>query len=174
VPEKSVGHGARIFILGFSWTASSLLEEISRNDSSLLEDLVVVDFNPTVISELKRRKVPVIYGDITQRDTLLHAGIESAEVIICTIPNTLLKGATNLRLLNQIRRLNPAANVIMHAEWLSDVTKLYSNGADYVSLPRLTEAQELFKVIETARGKKIVEKRQEQELQLASRNEVIS
>jgi Trk K+ transport system NAD-binding subunit len=174
VPEKSVGHGARIFILGFSWTASSLLEEISRNDSSLLEDLVVVDFNPTVISELKRRKVPVIYGDITQRDTLLHAGIESAEVIICTIPNTLLKGATNLRLLNQIRRLNPAANVIMHAEWLSDVTKLYANGADYVSLPRLTEAQELFKVIETARGKKIVEKRQEQELQLASRNEVIS
>jgi Kef-type K+ transport system membrane component KefB/Trk K+ transport system NAD-binding subunit len=174
VPEKSVGHGAKIFILGFSWTASSLLEEISRNDSSLLEDLVVVDFNPTVISELKRRKVPVIYGDITQRDTLLHAGIESAEVIICTIPNTLLKGATNLRLLNQIRRLNPAANVIMHAEWLSDVTKLYANGADYVSLPRLTEAQELFKVIETARGKKIVEKRQEQELQLASRNEVIS
>lgn len=169
----NAGHGARIFILGFSWTASSLLEEIQRHNPALMHELQIMDFNPTVIAELKRRKIPVIYGDITQRDTLLHAGIGVAEVVVCTIPNTLLKGATNLRLLKQVRQLNPSANVIVHAEWISDAAKLYAAGASYVSLPRLAEAQELCGVIVAARDRDIESKRRNQEFELAGRNEVI-
>jgi len=81
----------RIFLLGFFRTASSLLEEITRQRPNLLEELAVVDFNPEVYRDLQRRGVRVIYGDISQRDTLLHAGVDKAEILVCTLPNSLLK-----------------------------------------------------------------------------------
>src|ERR1017187_3930471 len=96
---KKAAHGKRIFILGFCWTASSLLEEITRQKPTLLQEIQVVDFNPHVIEQLRRRGVPVVYGDISQRDVLLHAGVINAQIIICTLPDILLKGASNLKLL---------------------------------------------------------------------------
>src|SRR5450432_1574211 len=38
----------RICLLGFSWTASSLIEEIQREQPALLSEIIVVDFNPVV------------------------------------------------------------------------------------------------------------------------------
>jgi Kef-type K+ transport system membrane component KefB len=163
----------RIFLLGFFWTASSLLEEISRHAPHLLGDILVIDFNPNVNTELRHRRIPVVYGDITQRDTLLHAGISHAELIVCSLPNSILRGATNLKLLQQLRELNPTAKIIMHAELFADVPKLYAAGADYVSVPRLIEAQELRRVIEAALAGLILQKREELDNELQKRKEVI-
>jgi hypothetical protein len=163
----------RIFLLGFSWTASSLLEEITRNTPDLLEQLAVVDFNPLVNERLRKRGILVIYGDISQRDTLIHAGVGSAEVIVCTLPNTVLKGASNLRLLQQLREINPAARIIMHAELISDIPKLYQAGASFVSVPRVIEAAELCEVVQAAQHDLLDAKRAELDSKLAERNEVI-
>lgn len=163
----------RIFLLGFSWTASSLLEEITRNAPDLLDQLAILDFNPLVNEELRRRQVNVIYGDIAQRDTLLHAGVDHAEIIVCTLPNTVLKGSTNLRLLQHVREINPTARIISHAELFEEVPKLYAAGANYVSLPRITEAVDLCEVIQAARKNLLDEKRAEQDHELANRKEVI-
>ncbi|MBC8002381.1 MAG: cation:proton antiporter, partial [Opitutaceae bacterium] len=166
-------HGARVVLLGFSWTASSLLEEIIRKDQPLLKDLAVIDFNPVVHERLKARGVRAIYGDITQHDTLIHAGVSEAEIIICTLPNTVLKGMTNLRLLQMLRQINPTAHVITHAELFTDVPKLYAAGASYVSVPRLIEAIELFEVLRAARIRMIDEKTGASQDELHNRNEVI-
>ena len=165
--------GARVFLLGFSWTASSLLEEIIRKDQPLLNDLAVIDFNPVVHDKLKARGVRAIYGDITQRDTLIHAGVPEAEIIICTLPNTVLKGMTNLRLLQMLRQINPTAHVISHAELFTDVPRLYAAGASYVSVPRLIEAIELFEVLRAARNRMIDEKTGASQDELHDRDEVI-
>jgi len=115
----------------------------------------------------------VVYGDITQRDTLLHAGIGNAEVIVCSLSNSILRGATNLKLLQQLRELNPSAKIIMHAELFPDIEKLYAAGADYVSVPRLIEAQELRRVLEAALSGLIQQKREELDTELQRRKEVI-
>jgi voltage-gated potassium channel Kch len=135
--------------------------------------VVVVDFNPNVHRELKARGITVLYGDITQRDTLLHAGVAGAEIIVCSLSNTVLKGSNNLRLLQQLRELNKKARIIMHAELFADVPKLYAAGADYVSVPRLIEAQELCEVLAAVREGRLAEKRGELDLELANRQEVI-
>ena len=169
-PDK---RSKRICLLGFSWTASSLVEEISRDQSVLLSDLVVVDFNPQVYERLRKRGVQVVYGDITQRDVLLHAGVGGCEIIICSLPNMVLKGADNLKILRQLRELNPAAQIVVHAELLSDIPILYATGANYVTAPRLLEAADLLRAIEAAGKKMLDQKRIEQEEQLAGRDEVI-
>jgi Kef-type K+ transport system membrane component KefB len=169
------GHhsGAKIVLLGFSWTASSLLEEMVRKQPDMLEDLLVIDFNPVVHRELKKRKVRAIYGDISQRDTLLHAGVQDAQIIVCTLPNMVMKGITNLKLVRQLREINPTASLVVHSELFGDVPDLYAAGATYVSLPRLTEAASVLDVIEAARQNLLDEKRLQQQREMENRREVI-
>jgi hypothetical protein len=163
----------RICLLGFYWTASSLLAEIERNRPDLLPEICVIDFNPVVHEQLKARKVHTVYGDITARDVLHHAGASHAEIIICSLPNMVLKGADNLKILRQLRELNPKAQIIVHAESLPDVPKLYAAGASYVTAPRLLEAADLLHVLEAAEKNALDHKRSEQEMLLKERREVI-
>ena len=174
VPADGIGEKPkRICLLGFSWTASSLLEEISRERSDLLEQTVIVDFNPNVYEKLRQRGVRVVYGDITQRDVLHHAGVAECEIIICSLPNMVLKGADNLKILRQLRELNPEAKIIVHAELLADIPVLYAAGASFVIAPRLLEAADLLHAIEAAEKNLLDQKRGEQLKQLEGRNEVI-
>jgi len=163
----------RICLLGFSWTASSLLEEISRERPDLVAEIVVIDFNPVVHEKLKARHVHAVYGDITARDVLHHAGASHAEIIICSLPNMVLKGADNLKILRQLRELNPAGKIIVHAELLSDIPMLYAAGASYVTAPRLIEALDLLSAVEAAEKNLFEEKRGEQLKRLKDRVEVI-
>lgn len=171
--ETSAHAPASVYLLGFSWTASSLLEEMTRHAPELLPRLAVIDFNPLVNRELRRRGMRIIYGDITQRDTLLHAGIAHAEVLVCTLPNTVLKGSNNLRLARELRAINPTARLIMHAEKLQDVATLYAAGVDYVSVPRLVEADRLREVLCAACDNRLAEARAELDKALRERKEVI-
>lgn len=171
--QKTHEKEKRICLLGFSWTASSLLEEITRERSDLLEEIVVIDFNPVVHEKLKKRNVRAIYGDITSRDVLHHAGASHAEVIVCSLPNIVLKGADNLKMLRLVRDLNPSAKIVVHAELLSDVPALYAAGASYVTAPRLLEAADLLQVIEAAEKDLLEQKHADQINKLEGRNEVI-
>jgi len=176
-PGRSVlvdqGRRSRMFLLGFSWAASSILEEIARRRPSLLPEIGVVDFNPLAHERLRRRGIHAIYGDISQRDTLLHAGVAQADLLICSLPNTMLKGTTNLKVVQQLRDLNPSAQIVVHAEKLTDVPLLYSAGASYVSAPRLLEATEMIEVLEAAENGLLPDLRKRQAEQLAGRHETL-
>jgi Kef-type K+ transport system membrane component KefB len=172
--EPGHGHGKSILVLGFFRTASSMLEEIVRGKKqSLLKELAVVDFNPVVFQSLRARGITVIYGDISQRETLMHAGIVHAKIILCTIPNALLKGTTNERFVRQLRELNPTAKIIVTADVLSEAPALYEAGANYLSLPRLDEAIDLCDALEAATGGLLEEKRAKVDALLANRSEVL-
>lgn len=162
-----------ICLLGFSWTASSLVEEINHGRPDLLEELVVVDFNPNVYEKLRLRGVHVVYGDITQRDVLEHAGVGECDIIICSLSNMVLKGGDNLKVLRQVRSLNFPAKIVVHAERLSEIPALYAAGADFVTAPRLLEAADLLRALEAAEKNLLDQKRAEQLKQLEGRNEVI-
>jgi voltage-gated potassium channel Kch len=169
------GHGEprRIVILGFFRAASALLSEIERRNESLLDQIAVVDFNPVVFRTLTARGVPATYGDISNVDTLLHAGVGSAEIIILSVPDSLLKGANNIRLVRHVRSLNPTAKIISTADLLADVEDQYAAGADYVTVTRLTDAHELFAAIEAADNGLLADKRAESDALLSERREVL-
>lgn len=169
------GHGEtnRIVILGFFRAASALLSQIERQNQSLLEQITVIDFNPNAFRILNERGVHVIYGDISNVDTLVHAGIGKAEIVILSVPDSLLVGANNEKLVRHVRALNPAARIVATADLLGNVGDLYAAGADYVTVTRLTDAGELFSVIEAADAGLLDDKRAEMDAQLAERNEVL-
>ncbi|WP_439357684.1 cation:proton antiporter [Bradyrhizobium sp. DASA03007] len=169
------GHGEarRIVILGFFRAASALLAEIERQAPVLLEQITVVDFNPNVYQTLLSRGLHVIYGDISNVDTLLHAGVGKSEMIILSVPDSLLKGATNEKLVRHVRALNPTALIVATADLLADVGELYEAGASYVTVTRLSDAHELFTVIEAAQAGLLADKRAELDQRLGERREVL-
>jgi Kef-type K+ transport system membrane component KefB len=169
------GHGEarRIVILGFFRAASALLAQIERQAPVLLEQITVVDFNPNVYQTLLSRGLHVIYGDISSADTLLHAGVGKSELIILSVPDSLLKGASNEKLVRHVRALNPKAKIIATADLLSDVGELYAAGASYVTVTRLSDAHELFTVIEAAQAGLLEDKRAELDVRLSERREVL-
>ncbi|WP_035615981.1 cation:proton antiporter [Haloferula sp. BvORR071] len=170
------GHGEEapdVFILGFCWTASSLLEEITREKPTLLPRLMVVDFNPETANKLRDRDIQVMYGDISRPDVLEHAGISHAKVIICSLGDGVLRGSTNRKMLLQLRALNPDAEVVVHADKISDVHALYADGASYVITPRLLEAGDLLGLLDAIDKDLTGQKRGEQLARLEERREVI-
>lgn len=164
---------ARILLVGFFRTASSLLEELRRDNEPLLNELAVIDFNPKVHACLKERGIRVIYGDVSQPETLHHAGVSKAEILVCSIPDSLLKGTTNSRLVRNLRDLNATATIIAVADVLEDVPGLYDAGANYVSVARLQEARDLHEVIKAAQSNLLEEKRQQIDCLLSDRREVL-
>ncbi|MCS3447553.1 MULTISPECIES: cation:proton antiporter [Bradyrhizobium] len=169
------GHGEirRIVILGFFRAASALISQIERQNQSLLEQISVIDFNPLVFRTLSDRGMHVIYGDISNVDTLVHAGIGKAEIIILSVPDFLLVGADNEKLVRHVRALNPTARIVATADLLTGVDDLYSAGADYVTVTRLSDAGELYSVIEAADAGLLDDKRAELDVQLSDRREVL-
>ena len=173
--EHGAGHGAtrRIVILGFFRTASALLSQIERQNKELLDHISVIDFNPNVYRTLAARGQHVVYGDISNVDTLVHAGVGNAEIIILSVPDSLLKGANNEKLVRHVRSINPTAKIISTADLLSDVGDIYAAGADYVTVTRVSDAHALYDVIEAVDQGLLEAKRADMDERLAERREVL-
>lgn len=178
--EAAAGHGGkRIVFLGFFREASSILHEfelyrMEGRRHSLLDDVLVIDFNPMVHAELQRRGIACVYGDIAHMDTLHHANIHSAELIISTIPDAILKGTNNARVLRQVRSLCPHAKVMGTAESIPKALQLYQQGADYVFLPRLHSAKQMAELIEEGLRDGFHALRDQHIAELRQRNEVLA
>src|SRR6187399_1427035 len=171
--EHGGGHGEarRVVILGFFRAASALLSEIERRTPLALDQITVIDFNPVVFQTLTDRGMHVVYGDISNVDTLVHAGVGKSVLIILSIPDSLLKGADNEKLVRHVRSLNPTAKIVATADMLHDVDDLYAAGADYVTVTRLSDAHELYTVIEAVQADLLEDKRTEMDTLLAERKE---
>jgi len=146
--------GNSIVFLGCFREASSILHEMElqskeADGDGVLEQILVIDFNPLVLQELKRRRIKCLYGDVAHMDTH-HAQIHSAKIVACTISDAILRGTTNLRLLRQARRLCPQAQIVAAADNISSAVELYEQGADFVYIARLHSARHMAELIARA------------------------
>lgn len=138
-----------IALLGFYRTASSLLSEVMSFEGGgsdhipMKDKLVVIDFNPEIHESLKGLGVKVLYGDISHLDTLHHAGIHNVKVVISTIPDSILVGTNNLKIIKHIKDICPHAKIIVTSESVGRAMKMYAEGADYVFLPRILAAKDI-------------------------------
>lgn len=149
--KRSGGH--LIVILGFFRIASAFLDDVTRTRPDLLPQIKVIDFNPMVKQCLDERGVTCIYGDISHLDTLHHAGIHDAEIVLSTIPDPMLKGTSNKRIIAGIRDICPRAKIFLTSEMPSQTLALYEAGADYVIQPSKCAGTAVYYAVEaTLRG----------------------
>jgi hypothetical protein len=146
---------------------------LERRNSALLEQVLVLDLNPNVYRALQERGVRVQYNDISNADSLVHAGIADAEIVISSVPDSLLKGTTNEKLVRQVRTVNPTTKIIATAEEFAEMQMLYAAGADYVTIARIDQANELIDVVTAAEAGLLDELRAKLDAQLRDRQEIL-
>ena len=146
-------------LLGFHRTASSLLYEIGIKHADLLPVTLVVDFNVNIHARISALGVAVRYGDLCNVETLHHTGVDKARVVVCTIPDDVLKGTSNRKIVRNVRHVNPDAVIIANAIELSESRALYEAGADYVFLQRVETARAVESAVEKALCGEIAEHR---------------
>jgi Kef-type K+ transport system membrane component KefB len=142
-------HRAEVVLLGFYREGSSLLHELlARHPEQVKKHFLVVDFNPEAHKALTELGVPCKYADLGHVDTLRHLEIEDAKVLICTIPDHILKGISNLKLLRAMKSMAPNAQVVVTAETFDSAREMYKEGADYVFIPRLLAGEYLADLVD--------------------------
>jgi Kef-type K+ transport system membrane component KefB len=167
-----------VVLLGFFTEASALVHEYEMgetpNAQRMLERLLVIDFNPVVHAELLRRGIACRYGDVASMNTLHHAGVHAAKLVVSTIPDAILKGTDNLRLLRLARRLWPKAKVIVTASGPASALALYDAGADFVFVSRLHSAMQMASILEQALDDDFEQVRDAHIAQIRRRREVLA
>lgn len=172
--EEHEEHPKEIALLGFFRVASSFIAEVETLKPTWKDKLVVVDFNPVVFTNLKSRGVKVVYGDISNMQTLIHAGLEEAKVVVSTITDDILVGTDNRRLLTQIRSLCPQARIVVTAGDPSRALELYTAGADYVLRPNLLAARHLLEVLDRLLREDIAAVRKAEMEKLSQTREILA
>jgi Kef-type K+ transport system membrane component KefB len=178
-PARKEARDETVVFLGFFRDASSILFELENSGSAvegqvLLDKVLVIDFNPKVMAELRRRGISSVYGDIAHADTLRHAGIEDAELVVCSITDDVLRGTSNLRMLRNVRATCPKAKVMLTTEHIPQALELYAAGADFVYIPRLHSASEIARILTDGLSRGFESARAAEVERLSYRKEVLA
>ena len=165
------GHdgGRDLFLLGVSREGLAFVQHLERSAPTMKRRIVAIDFNPEMLERLEAHGVEHHYGDISNAETLRHAGIERAAVVVSGISDWFLKGTSNLQLLQQVRAMAPTARVVVTADSLEVAERLYAEGADYVLVPPALAAEHLYLILRDRSPNALARARRVQALELFPR-----
>jgi hypothetical protein len=168
-----------VILLGFFRDTSSILYEFEHEGDAkeardFCDKILVIDFNPTVMRELRRRGIKCIYGDIAHADTLRHAGIEHAKLVVSTITDDVLRGTDNMRLLKNVKAHAPEALVVLTTDHIPQALHFYRDGADFVFIPRLYSAAACARILRKGLDDGFLEVRTQAIGHLSKRQEVLA
>ncbi|HEY1421744.1 MAG TPA: cation:proton antiporter [Candidatus Dormibacteraeota bacterium] len=168
-----------VIFLGFFRDTSSILYEFEHEGPvaearEFLNKILVIDFNPTVMRELSRRDIKCIYGDIAHMDTLRHAGIEHAELVVSSITDDVLRGTNNIKLMKNVRGNAPKARIVLTTDHIPQALEFYRAGADFVFIPRLYSAAACARILRKGLAGSFEEFRTQAIDHLSQRQEVLA
>ncbi len=124
LPHDLANH---IVVFGYYPTINKVLRLLKAQH----ETIVVVDYNPANIPEIKAQGAHYIYGDMRDEDILQEAKIQQARMIISIVPYP----ESNLSLLQYVKHFHIKADTVVIARYLDDIKKFYAAGATYVLNP---------------------------------------
>lgn len=126
--EREIGKIKNHYIVcGYGRMGRIICRELIQNK----KDIVVIESNESARQDLEDDGMLYIIGDVTDEDTLLHAGIQRARSIIAAVKTD----ADNLYLTITARQLNPAIYIVSRAAEEGAEKKLLRAGANQVVSP---------------------------------------
>lgn len=124
-------------ICGYGSVGSRLATVLERRKFPCL----VIDLDPRVISRLRTRGIPCIYGDASNPEILAHAQLRKARVLICTFPDFI---AVELTTRNALR-INPKLDIVAGVRRDADAELLKGIGVAEVVRPRFEGSLEIIR-----------------------------
>lgn len=118
---------SEVILFGHNRVGSVLLPVLKK-----LGEVVVVDFDPTVVEKLAGEGERVVYGDMADVEIYDRLGMAGANLVVSTVDDRL----DNLQLLSEARNKGRRGLVVVvTAADRYDARLMYEAGADYVLIP---------------------------------------
>lgn len=137
-PEIEGGKRLRrhVIVVGFGVNGRNL----SRVLRAAHIPYLIVELNGETVRQAAVEKQPMLFGDVTRREILEHAGIEQAEVVVFAISDLeAVRRATRLA-----RELNPDVRIIVRTRLVGEIEDLHRMGADEVIAEEFETSIEIF------------------------------
>lgn len=117
--------GPRALVVGYGPVGQTLTRLL--RDFHL--DPVVIDLNVDTVRRLRAEGVSAVYGDASNRNVLLAAGLETAEFLCVTLPDA----SARYPIIETALALRPKLRVIVRAHYLSERDTLEHSGVAAVA-----------------------------------------
>jgi len=124
---------------------------ILKNLQSVKSKVLIVDYNPEVISDLTKEGYHCIYGDVADEEIMDRMNLRKIILLISTVPEL----NDNFMLIRRLKTVNKKAKVMVTANTVEEAMKLYQHGADYVIMPHFLGGEHVAQIITGVRNKKI-------------------
>lgn len=144
--ERKIKKEYDAILFGYNRIGFSILRSLKK----IKQNYLVVDFNPDIISDLLKLRIPCLYGDIFDAELLEELPLGKIKLAVSTIPDF----ETNFLLIESIRVVNPDAIIIVTAHQIKDALDLYKKGATYVLTPHFLGGEYVAKMIDDLKMKK--------------------
>lgn len=125
--KKIDGLTNHIVICGFGRNGKQAAKKLT----AYKKPFVIIEQDKEIIDKFQTDDIPFVLGNANEDETLLQAGIDRAETIICALPND----ADNLFVVLSARQLNSNMRIISRASQETSYEKLKLAGANNVILP---------------------------------------
>lgn len=131
-PERS-GH---VVVVGFG-VGGALLARVLRETRI---PYLVIELNGETVRKAAAAGEPILYGDATRREILVHAGVERAAVVVFVVTDP----QAVRRAVAVARQLNPGIEIIVRSRQVQEIEELTRLGADQVVAEEFEAAIEIF------------------------------
>lgn len=111
---------------------------------NLGDRLVVVDFNPEIISSLTAGGFNAVFGDISDPEVLEELEFAKARLIVVTDPDV----NDTHHLIKFAKSKDFGGIIVATSYWIHDAVSLYEMGADYVVVPEEIGGQHIAHVLD--------------------------
>ncbi len=129
-----------VVIFGYDRVGHDLLKYFKTHNIKF----IIVDYNPLTIQKLSKRKVPCLYGDVTNMELLEDLDLNNTKMVISIISSY----ESNIMFINKIKEINKNMIIIVTSDNVPNTFDLYKEGATHVIMPDLLGGEHISVLVE--------------------------
>lgn len=133
---KANEYSDHLLIVGFGLNGRKLVQAAKAANLKY----VIVDMNPDTVRTEQHTGEPIFFGDASQGEVLLKAGVERARILAVVINDP----AAALRITRLVKELNSKLYIIVRSHYLQGSEEFYNLGADEVVVEEFESAIRIF------------------------------
>lgn len=122
--EEEPGIADHVILCGFGVSGRNIASVLASSGIRY----TILELNPETVREWKSRGEPIHFGDCTDTEILLHAGVRTARVIVFAISDPFAMR----RAVSSARNLNPELVILTRVKRVVEIDELYDLGANEV------------------------------------------
>jgi len=116
--------------------------------SKMKQNFIVVDYNPEIVRDLIKKKIPCLYGDVSDIEILNTLDLKNVKMIISTVPEK----ESSLLIIKKAKEANPHVTLFLTSMHVEEALDLYDAGADYVILPHFLGGERISLFLQETKG----------------------